>query len=64
MLGAECLWAGRDLYCVTPAVKRGLFFVVLIEGPMYLVAFLDKGEPKTYSKWDTLGVLEVFMNVI
>jgi hypothetical protein len=30
MLGSYGLWAGRDLYCVTPAVTRGLGFSGLI----------------------------------
>jgi hypothetical protein len=30
MLGAQCLWAGRDLYRATPAVTRGLGFSGLI----------------------------------
>jgi hypothetical protein len=32
MLGAKSLWAGRDLYCATPAVTRGLMFSGLIRG--------------------------------
>jgi hypothetical protein len=31
MLGAQGLWAGRDLYRVTPAVTRGLSFSGLIQ---------------------------------
>jgi hypothetical protein len=30
MLGAQCLWAGRDLYRATPTVTRGLSFSGLI----------------------------------
>jgi hypothetical protein len=30
MLGAQGLWTGRDLYCATPAVTRGLDFSGLI----------------------------------
>jgi hypothetical protein len=30
MLGAQGLWAGRDLYCATPAVTRDLGFSALI----------------------------------
>jgi hypothetical protein len=30
MLGAQGLWAGRDLYCATPTVTRGLGFSSLI----------------------------------
>jgi hypothetical protein len=32
MLGAQGLWAGRDLYRATPAITRGLGFYGLIEG--------------------------------
>jgi hypothetical protein len=31
MLGAQGLWAGRDLYCATPAVTRDLCFSGLIQ---------------------------------
>jgi hypothetical protein len=30
MLGAQGLWAGRDIYCATPTVTRGLGFSGLI----------------------------------
>jgi hypothetical protein len=30
LLGAQGLWAGRDFYCATPAVTRGLGFSGLI----------------------------------
>jgi hypothetical protein len=36
MLGAQGLWAGRDLYCATPAV-----FPVSSEGPSHSVASYD-----------------------
>jgi hypothetical protein len=39
MLGAQGLWAGRDLYRATPAVTWDLvFFPVSSEGPPLLVA--------------------------
>jgi hypothetical protein len=41
MLGAQGLWAGRDLYRATPAVTRTLVFPVLSEGPPHLVASYD-----------------------
>jgi hypothetical protein len=41
MLGAQGLWEGRDLYCATPAVTRGLGFPVSSEGPPHLVASYD-----------------------
>jgi hypothetical protein len=42
MLGAQGLWAGRDLYRATPTVIRGLvFFPVSSEGPPHFVASDD-----------------------
>jgi hypothetical protein len=43
MLGAQGLWAGRDLYRATPAVTGDLgFFSVSSEGPLQSVASYDK----------------------
>jgi hypothetical protein len=41
MLGAQGLWAGRDLYRATPAVTRDSVFPVSSEGPPHLVASYD-----------------------
>jgi hypothetical protein len=41
MLGAQGLWAGRNLYRATPAVTWDLAFPVTSEGPPHLVAFYD-----------------------
>jgi hypothetical protein len=43
MLGAQGLWAGRDLYRATPAVTRDLGFSGLIRRTAHLVAFYDTG---------------------
>jgi hypothetical protein len=41
MLGAQGLWAGRDLYRATPAVTRTSVFSASSEGPPHLVASYD-----------------------
>jgi hypothetical protein len=41
MLGAQVLWAGRDLYRITPAVTQDFSFPVSSEGPPHSIAFYD-----------------------
>jgi hypothetical protein len=42
MLGAQGLWAGRDLYRVTPAMIRGLGFPSLIRSTAHSVASYEQ----------------------
>jgi hypothetical protein len=56
MLGAKGLWAGRDLYRATSAVKRGLSFPVSSEGPhIQSPLTTHKGMWRIYSNQDPHG---------
>jgi hypothetical protein len=56
MLGAQGLWAGRDLYRASPAVTRGLGFYGLIKRTApFSRLFRHKGMWRTYSNPDLHG---------
>jgi hypothetical protein len=66
LLGAQGLWAGRDLYRATPAVTRDLGFSGLIrKGPPHLVASYDtEGVWRIYSKPDPHGKVRAWYDTI
>jgi hypothetical protein len=53
----QCFWAARDLYCVYPAVTRGLGFSSLIRStsPIQSPLMARKGMLKTYSNLNSNG---------
>jgi hypothetical protein len=56
MLGAQGLWAGRDLYRAVPAMTQGLGFSSLIRRTAPFSRLLrHKGMLKTYSNWILTG---------
>jgi hypothetical protein len=59
MLGAQGLWAGRDLFRATPAVTRGLGFSGLIRNPdrpIQSPLTTRKGMRRIYSNPDPRGL--------
>jgi hypothetical protein len=65
LLGAQVLWAGRDLYSDTPTATRGIGFSCLIRrtAPFWSPLTTHEGMWRTYSNPDPHSVFHIYDNL-